>query len=53
MLLQVENLLSPEIVAQMNHSMDQATWVDGRDIRCQAGRLGLHLQGAARLEQGA
>jgi len=30
MLLQVENLLSPEIVAQMNHSMDHATWVDGR-----------------------
>ena len=30
MLLQVENVLSPEIVAQMHHSMDQATWVDGR-----------------------
>jgi PKHD-type hydroxylase len=30
MLLQVENLLSSETVAQMNQAMDQATWVDGR-----------------------
>ncbi|MGE0823701.1 MAG: Fe2+-dependent dioxygenase [Candidatus Binatia bacterium] len=30
MLLQIENLLSPDVVMRMNHVMDRAQWIDGR-----------------------
>jgi PKHD-type hydroxylase len=30
MLLQIENVLPPDMVAHVNHVIDQATWVDGR-----------------------
>jgi PKHD-type hydroxylase len=30
MLLQIENLLSPDVLTRINNVMDQATWVDGR-----------------------